>query len=392
MNKKLFIKIIVGLFALTLTLPFLSSCGSVPNEKSIVGTVGEENVYYDEVYYLATNYKSDAIEKFGKGSNEARQEVDRLIKENITVNYARLALCEKMGLEYDDIKDSLDSEIEQSIEAEFDGDKEAFLEDLEKRGLTERYAEYVTGLDLLASRLEAKYVEKGLVPDTEAEIIKEIKKNIILVRSLTLYVDEGESADKSREQLEEAISLINNGQSLKTLMRSSKYNEDVSDTGSGYTLIKGGEFYISDEYEEAAFELEVNEVSGVIKSTAISPATGKEVECYFVIQRYELSDEYIDERYTELRADYINAAFINPDYQKELAKLKFEPNENYKELDLLALEAPTNNTTIIVIVVISVLVVCVVVIVITVIFIKKKHKKKNISAKKLTSGKKTEKK
>ena len=83
----------LGLCLCVLALSLLS-CGANPHGKTVdaetvVGTVDGKDVYYDELYFLASNYASDDIDA---------EELKNTVYKNIIENYAILALCEKAGV------------------------------------------------------------------------------------------------------------------------------------------------------------------------------------------------------------------------------------------------------------------------------------------------------
>ena len=119
------------------------------------------------------------------------------------------------------------------------------------------------------------------------------------------------------------------------------------------------------------------EISDVF--TAIGESNnGKQVECYYVIQRLPMDNSYIASHLSELEDDYY-ASIIAPMLDAETENLEFEANSKYKEYDLLNLEAPTDGTLTVVIIVCVIVSVLVIAATVTFIIIKRKNKKKNVS-------------
>ena len=384
MKKHLIFKISAAALALTLTIPFLASCGKLPKEKAVVGTVGDEKVYYDEIYYLAEGYKDELITKYGTDTEGAKKELDILIKENLIVNYAMLSVCKSAGLKLKDVSNSeIDAVISDEIEVKYGGDEGKFYKALEESGMTERYFRYVVALDLLCARLGEAYAEQGLVLSAEKDVRDHIKKNFIRVYHLVLFNDEGDDKEANLAEMKETLEKLKNGEKLFDLIQ---YHEDNYISEHGYYITKGS---MDKAYEEAAFALDVGETSEII--TATGQHNYVTVEGYYIIQRYELDDKYVTTYFDTLKNEYYNQV-INEDYQKILKELTFSPNENYAELDLLSLEAPEKSSDTVVVVVIIALAVAAITATVVIVVVKNNLKKKNVSSKSKSSKKRSEKK
>ena len=135
-------KAICVLLSLIMILPCFVACekkeATSISAKTVVGTVNGKNVYYDELYFLVKNYFPSVKESVSPDDADAvRAELDRLIRENIVVNYAILGVCESVGLSYDEraLSDRVDESLNLTIQNSFDGDKEAYRESLVEMGL-----------------------------------------------------------------------------------------------------------------------------------------------------------------------------------------------------------------------------------------------------------------
>ena len=369
--------ILFKLFALTLTvlmtLPFLASC---TQDKTVVGTVNGNDVYYDELYFLVTNYKQSVSEKCGNDKALMQKELDKLVKEKIITNYAMLELCQQHGLKYEDIEDEISDELDLFILENFNGKKSDFRKNSKAFGLSERYVRYTLGLELLYEKLPSIYVSKKLVHTEEADVVDYVKDNFIRVNHLVIFNDDGDDVDANRAKIEKAKELLDGSDPTITINKliGQGYSEDFNDPdASGYYITKGT---MVEDYENAAFDLEVGQYSDVI-STYSENNNGEYVSCFYIIERLPLSDEYIDAYYTSLKNDYYSSV-IYTDLQKISSELVFTPNEKYAELDLTDLPKSQNPTVIIIVAAASVVIVATL---ITVIIIKNNLKKKNVSYK-----------
>ena len=151
-------------------------------------------------------------------------------------------------------------------------------------------------------------------------------------------------------------------------------NEDVLDiSGDGYYITRGT---MNEKYEEAAFSLEIGGVSEVIETLGENNR-GDVVSAYYVIQRFELDQNYIDKHFYDLQDEYYSAV-IYTDMNEIKKDLSFTPNEFYEGLDLLDLLEPDerSSTWLVVVCAIGGLAIGTGVIICTVLLVRK-FKKKN---------------
>ena len=369
-------KIICLILSVIFMLPVLSSCAQ---NKTIVGKVGEHNVFYDELYYMASYYKASVIEEVGDNPAAVRDELDNIIQEEIKYNYAFLELCADNGLKYTDIEDELDEYFEEYISQTFGGDKTTFKSNCNALGLSERYVKYSLGLDLLYSKLIQEYIKSNKLLTDDAQIRDEIKSTFIRTRHLAVLNDPTENIEKNYAKIKEAKQLLDTGTSMEALY--SNYTEDLGDQdGSGYYFCRNT---MIPEYEAAAYALNVNQHSDIIKAHAENDL-GEYVSCYYIIKRLELDNDYIERNFDNLKTEYYQSV-INGDISKKASGLDFAPNAKYKQLDLYDLPRSADLTFVIVAIVIVIIATVAVVII---IIVKSKLKKKNVSYKNKTTRRK----
>lgn len=368
MNKKDFIIKILAL-ALTLAslLTVLCSCYSAPMDKAVVGTVGDKDVYYDELYYLTFN-NMDYVKAYCDGNEKKMKEMmDNLIHQQIIQNFAKVSLYESAGLKLSDITSY---DIDKHISEQYSDDRDVVADDREKNGMSERYHRYTVQLELLEEGLTVAYREK-LPKDNELKAY--IKENFVRYYHIVRYVDNSEEDAKEKDKINAAISEFNNSTPITKVV--GKYTENTDNLDiDGYVIDSNT---LNETVKNAIMSLKEGEISEPIETEGFNNS-GVRVKCYNVYQRCELSDEYIEEKYESMKIEYINAQ-IDKDYQKIYSSLKFTPNKAYKELDLLNLEKPekTVDTTVIVIIIIVAVVVAAGVTV--AVILKNKYKKKNAS-------------
>lgn len=377
-TKRTIAKISCGVLALVMGLTSLVACGKKESPTysatAVVGTVDSKNVYYDELYYLVKNYLP-SVRESASDDTAARKELERLIGENIVANYAILGVCENVGLTYDEreLKDEVDESLELMRQSSFGGDEKVYKNSLAEAGLTERYLRYTLGIDLLYEELLTVYPQKGLVASDETSIRAYIEKNFIHVYHVAVFNDEGDSTEENFAAITTARNKLIAGEASMRDLIGSKVNEDVLDiSGNGYYITRGT---MDEAYEAAAFALEIGGVSEVVEAIGENNY-GVVVPCYYVIQRHELDQDYIDSHLYELQDEYYSSV-IYTDMNEIKESLSFVPNDLYGELDLLNLPTPDeseNGWGVALWIVGGLAAVCVIVI-LTVQIIRKKKKK-----------------
>ena len=362
--KKLSVRFIAFLLLLACTLS-LASCKSHPIKTAkqglaCVGTVGNYEITYEEIYFLAHNYRETLDAEYGDdaaASNEMITVIDDdgeeravklsehyyetladLIFENITANYAVLTLAEKEGiaLSDEDVQEEIQKELDLYITNEFGGKRRAYKKYLDEYHMTDNYVRFSIGVDVLYSRLTTEYLKNGEIATEEDEIREIINEEFILTRHVMLINDKETDYDTACYVLDK----IRSGESSLYEMIGSKYNKDFGDTGNGYYFTKGS---MDKAYEDAAFALEIGEVSDVV--TAMGKDNyGNSVPCYYIIQRFALDQDYINKNFDTLESEYINSV-VYTKMEAEQSTLEFVTNGYYDSLSLLELDEPRQTDT-----------------------------------------------
>ena len=357
--------------------------------KTVVGTVGEHEVYYDEFYFLYNNYAPSLSEKYGEGTPEFEEAMWETISENIVANYAILELCKDAGVEYDEneLEDDVQKFIDNTISASFDGDRNAYLKDLENNGLTDRYVRFTAKVDLLYELLPAAYAKDGLLFESEVDLYKYYYDNFRLVKHIMIVNSEGDDKEFNRKNAEKARELlINKEMTIDQLIGGSvafNFNEDLLIPADGYCIAPGT---MDKAYEDAVFALDYSfekSISPVIEATGEDYHTGERHSAFYVIKLLPLTSEYIDEHFDELHDDYIGS-FINEKLEKKKSELTFVKSDFAKnELDMNDLKAPEKGTDWLFVGLIIgavVIVIAILTVVLVLVFKNKKKKAANVPA------------
>lgn len=328
----------------------LSACAGRPLAqtklaRTEVGSVGDYTVLYEELYFLATNYKKSYEDSYKDDPDGLRKAIWDDINENITENYAILELCKTAGLEYDEskLRGDVANSVALDIEASFGGSRKEYFDSQVEFGLTDHYVRFITGVSLLYSEYAAKANNGELIPSTDAERVKYVQDNFAHTWHIAVFVNDGEDRAKKLEKIKNAEKLLEDGESMYELI-GSEYNEDVTpeylaDT-YGYYFPRG---IMDEKYEDAAFDMNVGD-HRIVESYAEN-AYGQRVECFYLIEKLSTTTDAAKveiEKNIATLSQMMSDAAINQKKEDIKASLSFEPNDFAKSLDVLALEPVEN--------------------------------------------------
>lgn len=327
--------LVLAFFAAT-----LASCSS---DMKVVGKVGEYEVYYEELYFLATSYKAGLESVYGaydaldaETAKKFDDELRELVYSNITTNYAILALCAEHGLtlEDDGLDDRVDEYIDELVTYSFGGKKGEYKRSLKEFGLTDHYVRFTAAVDILYSDLQINLLQTLAIEQDDEKIRQIVKEEFARTWHIMIFNDAGDSVEDNRAKAEEALKKLRDGSMSMYKLIGSSYNEDLSLADlDGIYFARGG---IDENYENTAFALEVGEVSDVIEVTATNPQ-GLTVSAFCIMQRLEIEDEYITEHIEELKQKYVDSVIFAMLEEKKQT-LKFAANEFADSLAIATLD------------------------------------------------------
>ncbi len=323
-------KLLCACLTLVIVLGAFSGCAArelSPSRRALreVGTVGEYSVPYEELYFLASNYYEEGM---------SEEELYALISENIVTNYAILTLCREKGVEYDQkqLKKDVKAYVENIIKTDFITRKN-YLSALRDSGMTDHYVRYTAEVDLLYAKLPTALTLKGELLNEEDTVCAYVEENFVRTWHFMIANNEGDDVEQNRKNAEDALSQLKDGSVTMFKLIGGALNEDLLIPGDGYVFGRGA---METEYENAAFALEIGEYSDVI-STRGELSNGEYVDCYYVIQRLPLEEDYIKQNYASIYEGYADAA-VSQMLEEVKARLTFVPNEYFSSLSLTALE------------------------------------------------------
>ena len=364
-----FIRLLCICLILITSLSLFTGCKShalSPEKQAlkVVGTVGDYEVNYEELYFLANSYKTDGM---------TEDELWELISENIIANYAILTLCNEVGVEYseDELEDGIQAYVDSTVESDFGGKRGDYIDALEESYMTDHYVRFIARVDLLYSGIEAALAKSGEIVTDDEDIIAYVKKNFVRTWHLMIANNDGDDVEKNLENAESSLKALKDGSTSMYKLIGGALNEDLLIPSDGYAFARGS---MEKAYEDAAFALEVGEYSDVISAKG-ELGTGEYVDCYYVIQRLALDDEYINDKFSTLYDSYADSVIAAKlDEVKET--LEFKPNDYAKSLDVTALEKIDAGTDVFTIVIVCICVGVAVLVAVAVILTVKHFKKK----------------
>ena len=345
MKNRLLTKIAILFLAFAMLIPMLASCSvrKVPAGKlalTPVGTVGETEVLYEELYYLVSNYLPSLKATYGDDTDGLKEALKEAVYENIVTNSAILSLCDDAGVSVDErmLSENVQEEIDRFVEEECNSKRSDYRDMLKSVGMTDHYMRYTTRVDLLYSELPTKYAEKGIIPNGDAEITDFVYENFVRTRHIAIIVEEGESYEENKEKALTALDKYKAGEYTFYKLIGSIYNEDLSPLTSdaGYYFARGS---MDKAYEDTAFSLEINGVSDIVESVGQSNITGKTVKAFYIIQRLEIDGEYVSKNLADMQ-DKCADAIIGQKLDECKQELEFTPNDFCASLDLTSLDYP----------------------------------------------------
>ncbi len=309
------------------------SCGdekkvleSTKEEKSVVMVVDGYDVPLELYRYVALNTKSDmeavhgASAWVGEGSEELVRELEERIDETIIHMYTTMVVCEDYGIKPSDsyFDDTVDLKM-KSVYESYDNDYEAYNNEIAGYYMTDNVYRFITKNEIFAEELINKMASDGTIPSSP-EKLEEILTGdeFVHVKQLLVPADNGKSDEENYAYAEELLEKVEAGEDFDALIQ--KYGGDLYlfNNSDGYYVSRGSYF---EEFEEAAFSLEVGEHSGIIKTSA----------GYSILKRYEKDPVYMAENFDTLSQDYIRGQFnlILAEREKKLTVKKTAALDKY---------------------------------------------------------------
>ena len=332
--KNLIKKSFIIFLALVILTSTLTACSG--KNRKVVGTVGAYEVYYEELRWLTMQYKDIMASTYGEDiwknkdtAEQYREELEERVYSSIISNYVILTLCDDDMLQLNGVKliDINGSEVQGIVDNYVNetitdlGGKANYKQSLKENYLTDSLYRFINGVDVCESILFNYYCSLRIIDDSDEAAIDYIYENFI--HTVHIYISKGEGEES--QKLANALKIkLEKGEDIHELAK--KYSEDQTmDSQNGRYFTHNT---YAEEYEKAAFALEMNQISDIVETS-----TG-----YYIIQRLPMDDAYIGANYTANLKDQYLLAVFDKAMEERKTELSFVPNEFGSSIDLVKMK------------------------------------------------------
>ncbi len=322
---------------------------SSEEEARVVGDVAGYEVKYEELRYITLLHKASLNEKYGQYSSldtETKKIYEKELRENVLEdlknNYVILSLCDDFGIETDSkkVKDYVQNMIEDIVETDHRGDKDAYKDWLKKNNQTDAFLRLTAKTVYLENLLYGHFVENNIGIEYTAETKDKFVQHVLgtegeeWVRTIHLFYP------KKNDYYDVSKSLSSITSALGELKAQSddadRYYLMMSLIGrapfvNGYSTVENGFYFttaaMGEDYEKAAFALEDYDVSDVIESE----------EGYYVIMRVPMEESHVRKLADELLDQYRYAS-LKRKMDEKREKISFDGNDYFDSIKLIEIK------------------------------------------------------
>ncbi len=345
--KKL-IRAVLALSLVAVLLLNVTSCAASspvhasPRASKVVAMVGDVEILYEELYYIAMNKIAEMKAEHGEVvfADPARvTELNDFVWASLLTKETALI---SVGYEYGinvhegDIAENVQVYMDMLIDQEFAGDRGAYIDSLDERYMTDRYARAFFGIEnYLANEIVLAMLGKGELETSDEKVRARIHSeefvrtsHVFISKTNPAYTDEQNKAHIA--ELHASIVEKTEPHDRYLALREaigSKYNNDFNDlNGNGYYFARGE---MEEFYESAAFALKNDyDVSPVVESD----------EGYYVIMRLPKETSYIELNFQKLKEKSYFVT-LNDKVSERLGTMTLEKTAFGEGLDLTNLPA-----------------------------------------------------
>ena len=318
-----------------------------PNARAnkVVAKAGDIEITYDSLYYVTMTRIKELKAAYGEDALSdptRRAELDVFVKQNLLTRAETLI---SIGYEYgfdiekSEIAERVQADIDAMIEQSFAGERDTYIESLNKAFMTDRYMRaYLATQNHLGSAIVNEMLMRGEL-DASDEAARERINGEDFLHTVHIFIDRnnGKTDEENRanaEMLQARIAAKTTDTERYAEMRKElggAYNNDYFDLlGNGYYFARGE---MEQTYEDAAFALKGQhqdqnyyKVSPVVKSP----------DGYYIIMLLPKDEAYITEHFQELKEKSYFVQ-LNDMVDQRLATMTLEMTNYGQGLDLLNL-------------------------------------------------------
>lgn len=284
----------------------LTACSRIPKstkaERETVLSIDGFEVPYEQFRYLACNYMdtyANGDENYWTAENAALAQ-DAIFDQcfdTLCIQYATLSLCREYGIDRDSsaITEVVDALVASSVK-EY-GDEKAYVTALRESYMNDSVYRFFTTVRVCQEELYYALLEKGVIEPKDENLYPLLEDDtFIRVKQILIQNDPGEDPEENRKKAEELHSRAAAGEDFDALVQSDGEDLYMFNNTDGYYICRGVWYH---EFEDAAFALEVGEISDVIRTAA----------GYSILLRCEKDPAYLQKNRDELCDDYRDAQF-----------------------------------------------------------------------------------
>ncbi|NLY42880.1 MAG: hypothetical protein GX066_02690 [Clostridiaceae bacterium] len=312
-----------------------SGCSSDIDLDKEIATVNGEKITVEEYNFFLWNAKEqmalgasiEQVDNFWDTEIEGKKAVDVAKEKAMDAaisSKVQLQKAKEMGLSLTD-EDLKAVREEKTHYVEHWGGLDGYNKLLDDIGITDKGFDKVLQDLKLAEKLYSKLTDKeeGFTI-TDEELKKYFDENVVRVKHILLLTETEDHTmpipsnfkEEVKKQAEELLRRLRNGEDFDKLMYLYSQDTGLYDNPDGYLFEKNGEMV--KEFEDAAFSLEIGEISDVIET----------VYGYHILKR---EDHTSDPKYFEQYKEKAWAGAAKAKYEKQIDAWKKEANVTVNE-------------------------------------------------------------
>lgn len=337
-----FLRTLSCILVCVLLLPTLGGCSQ---NKQVIATCGEYEIYYEQLRFATLNFKLELDELYGDGDSTngtiwddptLAAKYKPMLEERVwglmRDNYAILSACAAYGIGKDVMEgDAVKAAVEKQMEdlRNYHGTYAAYEEAIEASFMTEDVFRFYFAIEEMKTLLYAAMKDKKeFTTDEEAFHKWLLEGNCAYVQHVMREVSEGDDKAVERIFIEDMYDTltafgVDPIEKLPTLINSIMH-EDPTNTAP-YYLVRGVH---DDKLVDASLALEeVGDVSTIIELE----------NAFYILVRMEDEEDTLSSKLTTLLNDY-QWSVVGDRVEEAKQSLQFEKTDFYNGLDLLAIE------------------------------------------------------
>jgi len=323
----------IKLLSLVLVIVMLScslaSC--LDGNKREVMVIDGHSVPYEVYRYVCVNSRRDIESEYGADvwTSDKAQEAKTALEENVKASLATLYTVCSLGRDYGINWD--DSSIEAAVNlqkneliAEYDSEAD-FSAALEEAAMTDGAFLFVKSNEVLIDEIYIK-IANDEEKYSDEEYLTELFNgdSFIRVKQILVGGSNAGTDEKNLEIIKGIKAKLDAGADFDVLCR--EYNNDLYmfNNDAGYYITKGTRDLA---FEEAAFALEIGEVSDIVKTNS----------GYSLIKRYEKDSNYIEKNINALTDEYYESLYTAA-YEKKFESVKSSMPSLPEDIDIIEMK------------------------------------------------------